>query len=278
MTQLYIIDGNNWARRGFAVGRTVRQMWSHVWESCQVGPVFVIWDGFDSRAPRRALFPDYKAQRGKAGEEIYDAMNYLKKMIRLTAATTLEIPEIEADDVIADIAMKWHGPVAINTNDVDLAAIDRSDLIITEDIKIPCDCRDLRLYKTLVGDSADNIKGLTGFGPGSFEKLTASDRATLIQAFQAEDKVALAEYLQAVVPARCKKWLDGNDNVDLLFTYWNIIGFLPVPTPSPEHIAYGTPDLSAAERIFEQFLDADPHRPSLARGASLDAFGGDQRG
>lgn len=272
MTQLTIIDGNNWARRGFAAGRTVRQMWNQVWEYCQVGPCFVVWDGMDSRAPRRELFPEYKAQRGKAGEDVYESMKFLKNMIRLTSATMFEIPKIEADDVIADIAMKWDGPVLLNSNDVDLAAIDKKDLILTEDITVPCEKHYLRLFKTLVGDNSDNIKGLPGFGEGSFKLMKEEYRDQLIDLFEGDDLEALRALLLDECPKRCQRWLGDLENIQLLKTYWTIIGFMPIPTPQPEHIVNGTPNLSGARDIFERFLDADPNRQTLEAGTSLAAY------
>ena len=50
------------------------------------------------------------------------------------------------------------------------------DLLLPETNKPKCDWQDIVIYKTLVGDTSDNISGLKGFGQGAWDKLDDFDK------------------------------------------------------------------------------------------------------
>lgn len=274
MKKLTIIDGNNWARRGLTAGRTVRQLWTDVWENCQTGPVFIVWDGPGATKPRKKIYPDYKKGRAKMGEDLSDAFRYIKQMLALTPATTFDVPNVEADDVIVELASRWPGPVHIRTTDMDLAGLRG----VTTEFpgELPCKPRHLRLYKTLVGDKSDNIGGVKGFGQKAWDDLTESDLFTIENAFENKEETddALARALMQVTPKRVHNWIDGN--IPLLRKFYKIVGFMSIPSKSLEdHIANGTPNRPAAESIFDRFLDQDPNRPAELGDGSIKSLARD---
>ncbi len=121
------------------------------------------------------LYPEYKANRAssKLGCDPKAApLKYLKRL----GATCIRSEGYEADDVIATLCQKHasKGPVTVITSDKDLwqllsipqvsiynhlakKMVDLADLEKAFEIK---DFRQVRLYKSLWGDSGDNIKNV----------------------------------------------------------------------------------------------------------------------
>ena len=85
---------------------------------------------------------------------------------------------------------------------------------------------DVRLYKTLVGDSSDNIPGLKLFGDKAWASLTDNTKREW-QAFLEGDDIAVNFLLATMKPAQSTWFLD-SDNRELMRTYWKVVGFLPV--------------------------------------------------
>lgn len=274
-TKLLIVDGHNWARRGLTAGRTVRNLWEEVWNWCQQGPVFVVWDGPGSRGPRSKIYPEYKKGRKMMGEDLSDAFKFLQQMLVLTPATIFTVPDFEADDVIAELATRWKGPVHIHSNDLDLAALPGVTTEYPHDL--PCDRKYLRLYKTLVGDKSDNIPGLKGFGQKSWEALQESDIMFIDAAFKGvgdwndED---LQNLLKKALPKKFRNQL--RSQIYDLRKFYRIVGFFDVPPHSVrEHIVNGTPNHAGAIAIFEQFLHTDPNRPEELSDSGISSLARD---
>ena len=188
-TKIKIIDGNN----QFLINYAKATSYQDLVRRCQqlnFGADFVYWtfDGMDSRAQRRALYPDYKntASRAKNKQDPtkYELLRQFKNedLPNLGGICIVEKAGVEADDIIRSLVRLVAGPnidIEIVSNDGDLVDLTALDGVTQPQGKMApcCSCpTEIPLYKTLVGDTGDNIKGLKGFGDKAWEKLTAAER------------------------------------------------------------------------------------------------------
>ena len=142
------------------------------------------------RCVRRVeLHPQYKAQRPPMPEDLRCQIAGIREWVGAAGWNIVEQEGIEADDLIAGVALHREGhPVAIVSYDKDLAQLadpGRQVVImqpgpgdawntldhqgVIEKFGVPPDA--LRDYLAMVGDSADNIPGLAGVGPKTAVKL-----------------------------------------------------------------------------------------------------------
>ena len=138
---------------------------------------------------RHEEMPDYKSGRSKTPEELLFQIPIVKEMIDLMGIKHFELNLIEADDIIATIALKYYDEYKINilSSDKDLLQLvskniniiqpqnnNKEDKIINLDNfeKInghkPSQVVD---FKGLVGDSSDSLPGVKGLGPKTANKL-----------------------------------------------------------------------------------------------------------
>lgn len=192
MSRILLVDGCNQFFLKYAkatsyqdlVNRCLQMHWGF-------DQVYWVFDGFDSRRPRRELYPEYKNTASRAKNKLdttkYDMLNEFKKIDLPTAGGIIivERPYTEADDLIRKLATAFadgKNQIEIVSNDGDLV-----DLTALEGVTQPqgkmapcCSCpTEIPLYKTLVGDTGDNIKGLKGFGDKAWEKLTDAERVCI---------------------------------------------------------------------------------------------------
>lgn len=134
---------------------------------------------------RDAIFPEYKANRPPMPDELRHQIQPLLEIIRAQGYPLLQIPDVEADDVIGTLATRFQGDVLISTSDKDMAQLvtERVHLINTMsetylDIEgvqekfgvLPSQIRD---YLSLVGDNVDNVPGVDKVGPKTAVKWLA---------------------------------------------------------------------------------------------------------
>lgn len=139
------------------------------------------------RVYRTTLYPEYKGQAGRQDEnkspyeiEQYNLlMEWLKKFFSCLGATQIGVAGVEADDVIGWIA-RIAGPKNIYTVDQDMLVLvdDETFVIIKNETYHGSDAvyhegHELEglplhltsFYKSIIGDSSDNYKGVVGLGP-----------------------------------------------------------------------------------------------------------------
>lgn len=131
---------------------------------------------------RHDLYADYKATRDKMPDNLKSQIQDIENMVEFMNIDIIAIPGYEADDVIATLAdtYSWN-----NNYDVDILSWDK-DLyaLVSENVKIydtmkrkkfgpeetrekfGIDAKHVVDYLAIVWDSADNIPGISGFGPG----------------------------------------------------------------------------------------------------------------
>ncbi|ABI58200.1 DNA polymerase I [Alkalilimnicola ehrlichii MLHE-1] len=215
--------------------------------------IAVVFDA-PGRTFRDELFDQYKAHRPPMPDELRAQIQPLKDIIRAMGLPLLEVPGVEADDVIGTLARQAAEagqPVVISTGDKDMAQL------VDEQVTLLNTMNDTRLdeagvkekfgvpperiidYLALVGDSSDNIPGVPRVGPktaakwlnqfGSLDALKA--RADEVKGKVGEslrahlDELALSEDLATI---RCDLDLDqrpedlkpGESDVERLREYY----------------------------------------------------------
>jgi DNA polymerase I-like protein with 3'-5' exonuclease and polymerase domains/5'-3' exonuclease len=148
----------------------------------------LVVEGMSSKAQRVFINKDYKANRGRRPKEAYEEFSKLKELLLETfkslGAIAVTQEAVEADDIIAWIAKNTKCDVVVMSNDNDLltlAGVNEYGAKITARIGgeenynkyglFPLQY--VTLYKALVGDSGDNIKGVTGFGEAAWKDFHA---------------------------------------------------------------------------------------------------------
>lgn len=149
----------------------------------------VVLDGMNASSLRRFFYPEYKGQRPKRPKELIESFNGavdgFKDDILSLGGMVVWQDQMEADDVVAFLCEKLEGEKVVMTRDKDLFALRDEDVQCIYrgefDAMAPWGPIEgelgrvyARVWKALVGDTSDNIKGCKGFGPAAFMKLISA--------------------------------------------------------------------------------------------------------
>lgn len=144
---------------------------------------------FDSKGPtfRHELYPDYKANRPKADEELVSQLKTARDLVSAMGFKIAALPGAEADDLMATLAAlgkKSGKDVVIVTSDKDIyqavgggvkiwsgAAKEeyKAEEACLSKFNVPCAY--MRDYLSIVGDASDNVPGAEGIGPKTAAEL-----------------------------------------------------------------------------------------------------------
>ena len=150
--------------------------------------MLMVFEGMNSKARRLFIDRDYKSKRGKRVPEQLFQFQELKQKIAEAygklGACIVRQDNVEADDVLAALASNFEHDLAIVSNDSDLAALHgknahganiRCLIRKSEDNPYgPFPHKAITVYKALVGDTADSITGVKGFGKETWIKFDAA--------------------------------------------------------------------------------------------------------
>lgn len=238
---LLIIDTNNWVRVKMAEslgGASVLTLYTEVMANSLEGKVQVfVSDGINSRKKRKEIYPEYKAKRKPTDQSIYDGINMFKELLVNMPSNVLriEIPEWEADDVIANLCEKTFAniPLGIISTDRDLTQLRIHSNIDTlkEPNVLP---KWVKLYKILVGDPSDNLPGVKGFGDAAWMNLSDDFKDRVTVGFHLGkgkiDEEAFARLVEKENLGRTTKDKLINDNNNGTLTkWWRVVSFMDVP-------------------------------------------------
>lgn len=211
MRDLMIVDGHNFLWRAYSVPfkfyseknvplhvvSTYLKLIRRTVKSIDGDGMVVVFDTETTNDNFKAS-KDYKKNRKKFKkdeESPYTHLSYITKALDFLGVYYLEIPNIEADDIIATITKgfcekDYRKRSYIFSSDTDFyQLLDEQTFIVKlssgDDYKI-IDSDYLRdqlgikpnqyiEYKSLTGDSADNIKGIHGIGPVTARKILCED-------------------------------------------------------------------------------------------------------
>jgi len=164
--------------------------------------VVIVFDGVGGSNARRNLFPDYKANRNvnritnysifqskeEETESINNQMERLIQYLKCLPVSVIGVDGLEADDIIGYLTNKFQSHEG--TQKVTIMSADKDFLQLVSDkvevysptkkkIYKPKDVFEeygvtsvnFLNYKILLGDSSDNVPGITGLGPKKLTKL-----------------------------------------------------------------------------------------------------------
>ena len=156
-----------------------------------VDECLVVFDGESSRSVRED--EDYKANRPDYGilsdeENPFTQLIFIKAVLDYLSIKWIETERIECDDYIAIISKKYGGEIFISSTDTDFYQLinDRVKVVKfkgknTEFVdekfiyeKFSVSPTDFALYKAIIGDTSDNIKGIHKVGPKTAVKIINS--------------------------------------------------------------------------------------------------------
>ena len=233
---------------------------------------------------RDEVFADYKATRAKMPDDLRTQMSRIREMIDAFGIPRLELDGYEADDILGSIARqavaKGFG-VKIITGDRDLLQLVDERIMVNLAGSKLSEARDFTAagvleylgvrpnqvvdYKALVGDSSDNIPGVSGIG----EK-------TAVQLYQTYATLDEIYAHLADLPARVKTKLEaGRESAYMSQRLAQILTDLPV-TLDIESARTGKIDLPRVAELFrqlefktmitrlEKLLGVTPEQPTLA--------------
>jgi DNA polymerase-1 len=173
---------------------------------------------FDAKGPtfRDEWYPQYKAQRAPMPEDLVKQIEPIHEVVRLLGWPVLEVPGIEADDVIGTLARIGEASghkVVISTGDKDLAQLvtpkvtlinTMSNEVLDEagvQAKFGVPPQRIVDYLTLVGDTVDNVPGVDKVGPKTAVKWIAEHGSL-------DGVIAAASTMKGAVGDNLRKALD----------------------------------------------------------------------
>ena len=136
---------------------------------------------FDSarKTFRNEIYSDYKANRSEAPDDLAPQFEYIRKSVLAFNLPSVDLPNYEADDLIAtyvDQILKKGAKVTIVSSDKDLMQLYKKGVrifdpmknkFITDDDvvkKFGVDASKVIDVQSLAGDSSDNVPGVPGIG------------------------------------------------------------------------------------------------------------------
>ena len=194
-----VVDGSNFLFRAFhalpplkspdgrptGAIRGVINMFEKLMREFNPDYLGVIFDA-SGKSFRSDLYEDYKAHRPPMPDELREQIEPLYEIIDLMGFPRISIPGIEADDVIATLAVEAKAKgirTIIASSDKDLAQLVEDGVINMYDgmknemlgraevfEKYGVYPEQVRDYLSLMGDAADNIPGIQGVGPKTAAK------------------------------------------------------------------------------------------------------------
>jgi DNA polymerase-1 len=220
---------------------------------------------FDAKGPtfRDALYPDYKAQRAPMPDDLRAQIEPIHEVVRLMGWKVLDVPGVEADDVIGTLAVAGAShevEVIISSGDKDLAQLVTEHITIVDTMngkrrdvagveaefgvppKLMVD------YQTLVGDAVDNVPGVAKVGPKTAAKW-------LREYGSLDNIVANADAIKGAVGENLKKaldWLPTGRQLLTIKTDCDLNGWVP-GLPALDAVAVGEPDTAALKAFYEKY-------------------------
>jgi DNA polymerase I len=240
----------------------------------------VAFDVSDETTDRRSFYPEYKAQREAAPDDLHTQFDRALQVIEAMRVPVFRVKGQEADDVIATIAERLKGSdveLRIASKDKDLHQILSDQVVLwdpsTGEIIDPERLWETRGYRpeqaveiqTLVGDTTDNVPGVVGVGP----KIAAR----LIERYGTAD--AVLEHADEQTPKLRERLLEARDLIPVTRQLVTLRRDVPLEFDLD---ACATPEVTRADVQevfttlgFRSFLDALPEASATSAAAAAAA-------
>ena len=207
MKRLVIIDGNNLMFRAYyatAYTGNLMQTKTGIYTNAVYGLANMItkiqndlkpdylFIAFDKgkKTFRHQMYTEYKSGRAKLPEELGMQIPLVKEYINVLGITQYECDEYEADDLVGSVADKFKNEVdevIVISQDKDLLQLVENKITVGAPKSgvselvyysiynfkelMGIEHTQLTDYKALIGDSSDNLPGVSGVGPKTAQKL-----------------------------------------------------------------------------------------------------------
>lgn len=220
---LHIYDGLNYLRDELEHrGNTLRGLYNQQSNALKDRTIIWVWEGKGGNSRRRKVYPDYKGTRPQAPENIFAAVKLFQQLLDLANVFQIHVDGYEGDDVVASLIHRYkETPKFLYSTDKDFRPLYGEEFKLQGLANPIKECPDkyVRLYKTLVGDPSDNIKGIPGLGIKQFNEL---DHDALMDIFENRRKNLLPTFLS---PIKAKPYEWAMTHIDELFNMWDITGY-----------------------------------------------------
>ncbi|PUE30016.1 DNA polymerase I [Limnohabitans sp. JirII-29] len=220
---------------------------------------------FDAKGPtfRDAMYPEYKAHRSPMPDDLRSQIEPIHQMVRMLGWTVLDVPGVEADDVIATLAVtaaQQGMTVVVSSGDKDLSQLVNEHITImdtmngkkrdvagvTAEFGVPPSL--MIDFQTLVGDTVDNVPGVPKVGPKTAAKwlMEYGSLDALLQNADAIKGVAGENLRQA------REWLVTGRQLVTMKTDCDLSDHVPgLPALDALHLA--EPDKPALKTFYETY-------------------------
>lgn len=241
---------------------------------------------FDAKGPtfRDALYPEYKAQRSPMPDDLRSQVEPIHEVVRLLGWTVLDVPGVEADDVIgtlACMASQQGIEVIISSGDKDLSQLVDENITVIDtmndrrrdmagvEAEFGVPPRLMVDYQTLVGDAVDNVPGVPKVGPKTAVKW-------LLEYGSLDALVAKAGDIKGVVGDNLRQSLDWLPKGRELLTIkkdCDLVEYI-AGLPALDAISMGAQQTDALKAFYEKYgfkglvrqIDSESTPPELIGG------------
>jgi DNA polymerase-1 len=220
---------------------------------------------FDAKGPtfRDEIYPEYKAHRSPMPDDLRAQIEPIHEVVRLMGWTVLDVPGVEADDVIGTLAVtaaRQGIEVIVSSGDKDLAQLVNEHITIIDTMNgrrrdlagvlaefgVPAHL--MLDYQTLVGDTVDNVPGVPKVGPKTAVKW-------LQEYGSLESVVANAGAIKGVVGENLRKsldWLPTGRSLLTIKTDCDLAGWVP-SLPAMDSIAACAENTGALVTFYDKY-------------------------
>ncbi|MBA4256759.1 MAG: DNA polymerase I, partial [Polaromonas sp.] len=220
---------------------------------------------FDASGPtfRDDLYPEYKANRSPMPDDLRSQIAPIHEVVRLLGWAVLNVPGVEADDVIGTLAVAGVAQgfdVVVSSGDKDLAQLVNEHVTIIDtmngkrrdlagvEAEFGVPARLMVDFQTLVGDTVDNVPGVPKVGPKTAAKWL-QEHGSL------DALVAHADDIKGVAGQNLRDalaWLPTGRALVTIKTDCDLNGFVP-GLPSLESIAVKPEQSSDLADFYSKF-------------------------
>ena len=220
---------------------------------------------FDASGPtfRDALYPDYKAHRSPMPDDLRAQIAPIHEVVRLMGWTVLDVPGVEADDVIGTLAATAAAQgvrVIVSSGDKDLSQLVNEHITIidtmngkvrdvagvTAEFGVPPHL--MVDFQALVGDTVDNVPGVEKVGPKTAARW-------LLEHGSLDGVLAHADQIKGVAGENLRKaldWLPTGRQLVTIKTDCDLNGWVP-GLPALEALALRDREVSSLRAFYERF-------------------------
>ena len=220
---------------------------------------------FDASGPtfRDEIYPDYKAHRSPMPDDLRAQIEPIHEVVRLLGWTVLNVPGVEADDVIGTLAAtaaRQGIEVIVSSGDKDLAQLVNEHITIIDtmngkrrdlagvEAEFGVPARLMVDFQTLVGDAVDNVPGVPKVGPKTAAKwLQEYGSLDALVARASEIKGVAGENLRNALA-----WLPTGRQLLTIKTDCSLDGHIK-GLPAFESVAIGSEQTSALADFYLKF-------------------------